>query len=144
MSMSEDALPCFVCGKALKNVLPDSENQPDEGTEFRTYGHYGSTMWDSFSGEELILNVCDPCLRERTGRLAQQKRYLPVRCEGFVVGREWVQRPMVPYTGSEDNGVVGVDIEELGRDYGTNTEWDRHLDEVVTYLKKEYALEGDG
>ena len=61
--MSALVLPCFKCGAALANVLDGSDNQPSEGTEFRTEGHYGSTFWDSFDGEELVLNVCDPCLR---------------------------------------------------------------------------------
>jgi hypothetical protein len=71
------ALPCFCCGTELLNVFPHSphtiENQPDEGTEFRTRGHYGSTFWDDFDGQELILNVCDPCLRIRTERLGVQR-----------------------------------------------------------------------
>jgi hypothetical protein len=68
-------LPCFKCGKDLKNVFPTSENQPDGGTEFRTLGHYGSTFWDSFDGEELILNVCDDCLRVHSARLAVQQLF---------------------------------------------------------------------
>lgn len=70
------ALPCFVCGTQLFNVFRANEagdNQPDEGTEFRTRGHYGSTFWDSFDGEDLILNVCDPCLRLSTERLGIQR-----------------------------------------------------------------------
>lgn len=66
-------LPCFACGAVLLNVFPTSENQPDEGTAFRTRGHYGSTFWDDFDGEELILNICDPCLRAHTDRLAVQR-----------------------------------------------------------------------
>lgn len=67
------ALPCFVCGTPLTNIFPSSDNQPDEGTEFRTRGHYGSTFWDSFDGEDLILNVCDPCLRLGSERLGVQR-----------------------------------------------------------------------
>lgn len=66
-------LPCFVCGTELFNIFPTSENQPDEGTAFRTRGHYGSTFWDDFDGVELILNVCDPCLRLSTERLGTQR-----------------------------------------------------------------------
>src|SRR5690606_14388202 len=60
---AEAMLPCFKCGKTLRNAFAEQENQPADGTEFRTYGHYGSTFWDSFDGEELVLNVCDDCLR---------------------------------------------------------------------------------
>lgn len=71
---TEAMLPCFKCGKTLLNAFESQENQPSEGTEFRTYGHYGSTFWDSFDGEELVLNVCDNCLREHGDRLATQAR----------------------------------------------------------------------
>jgi hypothetical protein len=138
--MSEEAfLPCFVCGKRLLNVFPDiSENQPSEGTEFRTYGHYGSTFWDSFDGEELVLNVCDPCLRERTDRLAQQKRYLPVSSHtyGSGMGRQWVERPMVPYTGHTDPAKLLVDDDELGTLPGVEWETD-YIADCKRYANKQ-------
>jgi hypothetical protein len=62
-------LPCLLCGAVLENVVDSAENQPYGGTEFRTYGCYGSTFWDSFDNKELVLNICDLCLRERTERL---------------------------------------------------------------------------
>lgn len=69
--MSDTALlPCFVCGAVLENVCPDAQNQPYSGTTFWTPGHYGSTFWDPLDDRELALNVCDPCLRSRTDRLA--------------------------------------------------------------------------
>lgn len=70
--MSTPALPCFACGSLLENVSSHSENQPYAGTEFRTQGHYGSTFWDSFDGEDLVLNICDPCLCAHRDRLARQ------------------------------------------------------------------------
>lgn len=108
-------LPCFVCAKELDNVFDQAENQPYEGTVFRTEGHYGSTFWDSFDGEELVLTICDQCLRARSDRLAQQKMYLPVECEGLTgFGRQHVDRPLVPYTGSLDRSQAHVLPEELG------------------------------
>ena len=136
--MSKEAfLPCFVCGKVLMNVFSDSDNQPAEGTEFRTYGAYGSTVWDSFDGEELVLNVCDPCLREHADRLAQHKRFLPIRCEGMGGwGKRWVERPMVSYTGHEDNSDFQVNPEDLGvKLHGV--EWAVDIDE------RKAALEDD-
>jgi hypothetical protein len=62
--VAEDALPCVVCGKVLKNTFASAENQPSEGTAFNTYGHYGSTVFDPMNGEYLELNLCDPCLRQ--------------------------------------------------------------------------------
>jgi len=62
--MAKDALPCIVCGKPLRNVLDDAENQPYVGTAFTASGHYGSTVWDEGfrSQERLEINVCDTCL----------------------------------------------------------------------------------
>ena len=122
--MSKKALlPCFVCGTELTNVCEEQQNQPYAGTEFRTYGHYGSTFWDSFDGEELVLNVCDDCLRARTDRLAQHKRYRPVITEDRVLlGRHWVDRPMVAYTGNPDRGELVVEDDEVGTDL-PRVEW---------------------
>lgn len=121
--MSEKAyLPCFKCGKVLPNVFVDSDNQPYGGTEFRTEGHYGSTFWDSFDGEDLVLNICDDCLRAHTDRLGQQKMYLPVKCEGLTgLGRAKAHRPLVAYTGSQDMDCVYYDAEDLGTD--EDVEW---------------------
>ena len=137
--MSQDAmLPCFVCGKTMRNAFPDQENQPDEGTEFRTYGHYGSTFWDSFNGEELVLNICDGCLKTHKDRLAQQKRFRPVKTDFLgMVGKHWVDRPMVPYTGNADDGDLKVEIEELGTQM-SRVEWPDNIEEL-----KAYALERD-
>lgn len=132
--MSREALlPCFKCGKTLINAFPDGDNHPQDGTEFRTYGHYGSTFWDSFNGEELVLNICDNCLRERTDRLAQHKRFRPVCAPRIgMVGKHWVDRPMVPYTGNADDGNVKIEPEEIGTDL-PNTEWPDNADELRSY-----------
>jgi hypothetical protein len=134
--MSKDAmLPCFKCGKTLENAFGDAENQPYGGTEFRTYGHYGSTFWDSFDGEELVLNVCDDCLRAHTERLAQHKRFRPVVTGRMWVGKNWVDRPMVPYTGNKDDGELKIEPEEIGSDL-PNTEWPDNADELREYAIK--------
>jgi hypothetical protein len=134
--MSREAmLPCFTCGKTMINAFPSQDNQPEDGTEFRTYGHYGSTFWDSFDGEELVLNICDDCLRARTERLAQHKRYRPVIAAfAGVVGRQWVDRPMVPYTGNPDDGDVKIEPEEIGE--LPQVEWCGNLEDV-----KKWAIE---
>lgn len=92
--MSNALLACFKCGKVLPTIL-NEVNQPSGGTEFRTYGHYGSTFWDSFDGTELILNVCDACLSENEDRLATQGKpektvaYAPIQL--FVAVNEAVK-----------------------------------------------------
>lgn len=72
--MSDAMVPCFKCGKTLENVFADADNQPSKGTEFITYGHYGSTFWDSFDGEALVLNVCDDCLAKNADRLITRRK----------------------------------------------------------------------
>ena len=137
--MSKEALlPCLVCGKTLLNEFPDdTDNQPREGTTFATYGHYGSTFWDSFNGEELVINVCDQCLTERKDRLGQHKRYRPVKCDkAGMVGQHWVDRPMVPYTGSPDQGDLSVEIEELGTNL-PNVQWCKGVEEIKEWLLQE-------
>lgn len=130
--MSREAfLPCFVCGKTLLNTFVDSDNHPSEGTEFRTYGHYGSTFWDSFDGEELVLNICDGCLEKGKERLAQHKRYLPIKSGRYGgYGKYWVERPMVSYTGSPDTTDFQVDAEDLGRMELSGIEWARDIEEL--------------
>lgn len=127
-------LPCFKCGKTLRNAFSDQENQPEEGTEFRTYGHYGSTFWDSFDGEELVLNICDNCLREHKERLAQHKRFRPIRADRMMVGKQWVDRPMVPYTGNPDDGDVNIEPEDIGTVFGpSGIDWPDNVDELRRY-----------
>ncbi len=68
-------LPCLVCGRELESAVPPTfgnadQNQPYAGTTFWTSGHYGSTVFDpQTTGVQLHLNVCDPCLLERAGRI---------------------------------------------------------------------------
>jgi len=136
--MSQDAFcPCFKCGKEMPNLSSDLDNQPYGGTEFTTYGHYGSTFWDSFFGEELVINICDDCLRAHSDRLAQHKRFLPIVCGGMMgYGRQWVDRPLVSYTGNEDQGVVNVEPEELGTNLGPNVEWPNNIEELKSFRKR--------
>jgi hypothetical protein len=134
-------LPCFTCGKVLPNVCVDSDNQPYGGTEFTTEGHYGSTFWDSFDGEGLVLNICDDCLRAHTDRLAQRKMCLPVFCEGIMVGRLPVERPLVAYTGNSDSTKFNVDVEELGLDLGID--WHPQLAMIKEELSAEAGDQDD-
>jgi hypothetical protein len=69
-----EVLPCIVCGTELRQAITDSDDrQPSGGTVFRSYGNYGSTLYDpspaSAGRERLEVNVCDPCLRARFTRV---------------------------------------------------------------------------
>lgn len=59
-------LPCCVCRKHLENAIDfdtDDVNQPRQGLEFTTEGHYGSTYFDPMDGSLIAVNICDDCLR---------------------------------------------------------------------------------
>ena len=136
--MGKALLPCFKCGKTLDRVCEwEADSPPSEGTEFRTEGHYGSTFFDSFNGEEIVITICDPCLRGHVERIAQQKRYLPIRCAGMAgFVRRWVERPLVPFTGNEDRTEMVVDVEELGTAL-PGVEWVPDIEERKQWLEAE-------
>ncbi len=151
-AVTQDAmLPCISCGKKLSNAWGDADNQPSEGTEFRSYGHYGSTFWDSFEGEEIVINVCDECLGQHTARIARQKRFRKIVVEEpssvraitgvTIVGRQWLTREMVPYfDGPEDVDPVKIEPEEVGTLTGyDHIEWVSNWAEVKVDLLKWYA-----
>lgn len=64
---------CIVCDMKVANwdgVYPDDEPQvhPIGGTVFRTYGHYGSSVFDPMDASYLEVVVCDGCLKSRLAR----------------------------------------------------------------------------
>lgn len=83
--MAEYALPCLVCGRALKNVQEDVDNQPDAGIYLTSQGNYGSTVWDPMDGLFLEFALCDECLRTagEQGRVYTARTERPVQVEGF-------------------------------------------------------------
>lgn len=76
-------VPCLKCGKQLADASGDPKafNQPYEGTAFTTNGHYGSTVFDLFSSDELLeIVICDECMKEA----AQANRVLRLRREQYT------------------------------------------------------------
>jgi hypothetical protein len=69
-----NALPCIVCDKKLKSLY--GPNQPDNGLEFTTQGHYGTTVFDPMDGSYLAINVCDDCLKKAISK-KKTKEYPP-------------------------------------------------------------------
>ena len=64
---------CIICNKEVENwdiAYPENSNavHPIGGTAFRTYGHYGSTVFDPMDASYLEIVVCDPCLKSRMNR----------------------------------------------------------------------------
>lgn len=116
--MSAAALPCLICGQVLDNVFDDgTDNLPYGGTVFATDGHYGSTFFDSFDGEEAVINLCDPCLEARTPWIGRRKRWLPVRCAGLTgFGRIELCEAVRPFTAAPDRDYHEVTVAQLGTD----------------------------
>ena len=61
---------CIICKREVDNwdeAYPENEAQvhPIGGTAFRTYGHYGSSVFDPMDASYLDVVFCDPCLKER-------------------------------------------------------------------------------
>ena len=66
---TENKIPCIVCSKELDNLeyeMRDNkkvEVHPIGGLHFRTYGHYGSVIFDPMgTGEYLDIAICDLCV----------------------------------------------------------------------------------
>lgn len=62
-------IPCIVCSKELDNLNYENQNgdtvevHPMGGLHFRTYGHYGSVIFDPMgTGEYLDIAICDLCI----------------------------------------------------------------------------------
>ena len=86
--MDNTLVPCFVCGKELENI---GRNQPLEGTEFSTYGHYGSGVFDPMDGSELAINICNTCLLDGVNR----GRALLMRVTAFNDSLEIFELPVI-------------------------------------------------
>ena len=77
---------CIVCKSEVDNwdiAYPEDKPQvhPIGGTVFRTYGHYGSTVFDPMDASYMEVVVCDECLKDRldhtyTGVNAEYKKEL--------------------------------------------------------------------
>jgi len=66
-------LPCIRCDKPLQPAIAGAENQPIGGTEFFSYGHYGSA-YDPMDGTAVVINLCNECLMQRASESAVLER----------------------------------------------------------------------
>lgn len=135
--MGEYALPCIVCRKRLLEVQADfTENQAEDGNRFVSRGQYGSTVFDPMDGSHVEVNICDDCLVKagERGDVLSGKNYREVHCypddnhkAPMVVGKEYLDRPLVPWTkglaGYDDDDVLEVDIDDIGTDMGRTVQW---------------------
>jgi hypothetical protein len=63
---------CIICAAELENwgVYPPNKTvvHPIGGTAFRTYGNYGSSVFDPMDASYLDVVICDSCLTDRMDR----------------------------------------------------------------------------
>ena len=65
---TNNKIPCIVCSKELDNMEYDMKDKkvevhPMDGLHFRTYGNYGSVIFDPMgTGEYLDVAICDLCI----------------------------------------------------------------------------------
>lgn len=71
-----DKIPCLACGKELDNLQYEMrdgkpvEVHPMGGLHFRTYGHYGSVIFDPMgTGEYLDVAICDLCIMKNLDKV---------------------------------------------------------------------------
>ena len=68
---TNNKIPCIVCSKELDNMEYDMKDtkvevHPMGGLHFRTYGHYGSVIFDPMgTGEYLDIAICDLCIMKK-------------------------------------------------------------------------------
>lgn len=68
--MSKTVIHCIICENKMTNadyMYEDGKEEihPDDGTVFRTYGHYGSTVFDPMDGSYAEICICNKCLETK-------------------------------------------------------------------------------
>jgi hypothetical protein len=101
----------MACGRELQNVTEDAqENQPYNGTAFRTHGHYGSTIYDPMDGRFLEINICDTCLASHPERAMEGRDRRPIMENGTVLGWEKAKWNLTPWTPSEREISFAIEV----------------------------------
>lgn len=72
--MKINVIKCFCCDKDLDNwkyKVKDKrvEVHPMNGLAFRSYGHYGSTVFDPMNGTSIDIGICDDCIKSRRDKV---------------------------------------------------------------------------
>ena len=87
------ALPCIVCDKPLTNAMHTVKNQPLQGVQFMTYGHYGTGLFDPMSNTEtLVLNVCDECLEKKADKVIYRHELVGPAKYDYLTFAQYLER----------------------------------------------------
>lgn len=68
---------CFVCDKKMESSVGEFFDDPNEllglppsgGMSFESCGNYGSTVFDSMTGANLQIVICDECIKRNAKRI---------------------------------------------------------------------------
>lgn len=66
---------CLCCDREVV-AYQDEPEMPKDAVAFRSYGNYGSTVWDSLYNDYLIVHICDECLVNRAARVLRAERII--------------------------------------------------------------------
>jgi hypothetical protein len=73
---TETKIGCLACGKELDNLEYTTRSKgtkievhPMGGLHFRTYGNYGSTVFDPMDGTYLDIAICDVCVTKNIDKV---------------------------------------------------------------------------
>lgn len=81
MVQTDATIDCFCCGKQMGNWIYETSRSdgtvsrvnvhPIGGLHFRTYGHYGSRVFDPMDGKGTTLDIaiCDECVIGKAKRV---------------------------------------------------------------------------
>lgn len=82
---------CFSCGTPINEV----HGFPMEAIEFKSWGNYGSTVFDSVAMREYMrILICDDCVRANPDRVAMWQEKPVGRVERTRIGTysEWREK----------------------------------------------------
>jgi len=91
----ESAAFCICCDREVKFLCPElnckttSIGCPDDATVWRSWGNYGSTVYDPQNSNEFLeLVLCDNCLKQKASKVRrkvhEQKETRLISVEPFV------------------------------------------------------------
>lgn len=73
---THNTIECVVCSKELENMQYENregnlvEVHPMGGLHFRSFGHYGSVIFDPMgTGEYLDIAICDRCFMKKLDKV---------------------------------------------------------------------------